>query len=141
MCIDLTEETRPVSDCASESPRVNVVKGFIAPIQSIAFGVIHQKFTIRRHPLRLNWAKIGPDDYGTRKFIGKIHRPNTSAGANIEAAMRSGRNGCTEELAIQGQSKDVVTKIHAILFELIVGQEIGTCTVGVVTAPILKFVV
>ena len=91
--------------------------------------------------MRLNGAEIGADNYGTGKFIGKIHRPNTSAGANIEAAMRSGRNGCTEELAIQGQSKDVVTKIHAILFELIVGQEIGTCTVGVVTAPVLKLVV
>jgi hypothetical protein len=91
--------------------------------------------------LRLNWAEIGPDDYGTGKFIGKIYCPNTSAGANIKAAIWGGRNGCAEELAIQGQSKDVVTKIHAILFELIVWQEIGTCTVGVVTTPILKFVV
>src|SRR5271163_3545779 len=92
MRIDLTEESRPVSDCASETPRVNIVKGFIGRIQPITFGVIHQKFTIGRHSLRLNWAEIGPDDYGTGKFIGKVHCPNTSAGTNIEAAMWSGRN-------------------------------------------------
>jgi hypothetical protein len=81
--------------------------------------------------MRLNGAEVGTNNHGTWELVGKIHGPDASAGANIENATRSSRNGCAEELAIQRQSKDMVTKIQAVLFELIVGQDISTFAVGV----------
>jgi hypothetical protein len=89
----------------------------------------------------LDWAEVDTNNYCTWVFVRKIHRPNTSASADVEDATWSIGNWCAEELAIQHQSKDVVPEIEAILLELVVWQEIGAFAEGVVATTILILVV
>lgn len=134
-------ELRPILDGHDGVPRVNIVKMVIG-IYPVAFGVIHHKMDICRHPFRLDGAEIDTQDIGRGELIAHFNSPDTRAGANIENVLQGTfLDGRKKELILTEHFHTLMLHVFAVLLRLVVGEVVPSFPEPVVPTAIFEEVI
>src|SRR5215472_11060561 len=96
------------------------IKRFFRPVKPLALDIIDIELAIRRYPRRLDGAKVGTNYCSTGKFICKVKRPDSGAGAKVKDTLWFAIYGCAEESPSKYKAKDVVMQVETILLRFVI---------------------
>lgn len=140
----LAIESTPVSNGTAEGTPVDVVERLVWPVRPLVFVVVDVEAAVAGHPFRLNGAQINAKYRRTRVLVSNIHSPNTGAAAEIQdpvlaAGIRLVWNiqGRRVQASMEQEKPNVVLEIKALLFVLVVGQDILPRAIGMVPTTVL----
>jgi len=106
----------------------------------VILDVVNLELDVWRHPARLDWAQVNPNDLRSRVYVAHLNGPVSRAGPQVQNASGIGQR--RQVMAVpQGEQRGSMLRLHAFRFQFIVGHEILACSVRVISAAILVWIV